>query len=239
MLKQQVLLKYSIISDLKELPEIKWSYPTDKEILKEIDTESALESLLLINAVGWPKREEYTEAVSILKEVSKPEHLDPKALKGNHIWKSYEDLVKTVKSFGGPKDPESMLQAIRTKKALPMPIVVRKKDGEMRILGGCTRSGIAALANQKITALVLDEKAANENLADRLEKAGEVEAKEEGKKDIYDKVKAYCLSDSAKPTFSEEDEFPAHIAEYRYHRIAKLRGLPEREWLYSGWRRKR
>lgn len=238
MLKRQVLKKYKIVSSdahtvekSLQLPEIKWSYPTDKELLNEINSEFDVEQLFIYSP--WPKKEEYVEALKDLKEVSKPENLDPKALKGRHLWKSYDDLVKTVKSFGLPKDPESMLEAIQKGNALPMPIIVRRRNGEMSVLGGCTRSGIAALSGQNITGLVIDEKLANEKMADRLEQDAEKEAEEEKRKDIYQKIEDYYCHNKEKPEFEGNDKFYAHVAEFRYRKIAGLRGLPQREWIYS------
>ena len=236
--KIEVLNKSEIISDAHtveeslQLPEIKWSYPTDKELLNEIQSEFDIEKLLISDT--WPKKEHYAEAVKDLKAVSKPERLDPKALKGRHIWKSYDDLVKTVKSFGGPKDPESMLAAIEKGDALPMPIIVRRRNGEMTVIGGCTRSGIAALSNQKITGLVIDEKLANEKMADSMELDTEKESQEEKKKDIYKKIGDYYIHNKEKPEFEDQDKFYAHVAEYRYRKIAELRGLPKREWIFKG-----
>jgi CRISPR/Cas system endoribonuclease Cas6 (RAMP superfamily) len=134
-------------------------------------------------------------------------------------------LVRTVKNFGGPKDPDAMLDAIRANKPLPMPIVIRKRDGSLFVAGGATRSGIALLAGQKITALVIDEKQANELMADRLEHMGEKEAKEEGWEKLYGDIKDYFLLDGPKPVIDKEDKFKAHLISYRYERIAKLRGI--------------
>lgn len=229
--KRKVFQKYQIMANL-DLPKIKWSYPTDKELLNEVHSEFHIEQLFVFDT--WPKKEDYEIAVQDLKKASKPEELDPKALKGRHIWDSYAELHKTVKMFGLPKDPDSMLEAIKAGKPLPMPIVVKKLNGEMEILGGATRSGIAVLSNQKITALVIDEKKANELLADRMEKDTEKFSKNENEKEIHTKVKNYYFKNGEKPEFEDvEDQVVAHVAEYRYRKIAKLRGLPEREWLYA------
>ena len=230
--KERMGYKFEIISKvvanqtnpLDNLPEIKWSYPTDKEIDNEIKTEFKIESLFI--ASTWPKEDEYKQATVDLKDVSKPEKLDPKKLKGYHIYKSYDDLYNNVKSFGGPKDPESMLKAIRDNKPLPMPIVVRRRNGGMEVLGGATRSGLALLADQFITALVIDEIDANELMADRLEHSADVKAEKEGAEEIYDQIRDYFLSDAPKPTYDDKKAgFQAYLAACRFARIAKLRGI--------------
>ena len=216
--------KIKIKSNLQNLPEIKWSYPTDKELLNEIRTEFAIEKLFITEM--WPKNEHYADAIIEIKKVSSPEKLDPKKIKGRHLWDTYEALVKTVTSFGGPKDPDAMLASIKANKPLPMPIVVKTKDGDLIVAGGATRSGIAALANQSITALVIDEKKANELMADRLEKQGDIEAQKEKVSPIYKAVKNYFLQNGPKPEFEDNmDNFYVSIAAYRYERIARLRGI--------------
>jgi hypothetical protein len=213
-----------------DLPAIKWSYPTDKEILNELQSEYAIETLFIF--ATWPKQQDYAQAVIDLKEVSRPQVLDPKNLKGKHIWNTYEDLYKTVKSFGLPKDPDAMLKAIRENKPLPMPIVVKRKNGEMELLGGATRSGIANLARQNINALMIDEKKANLKMADAIEKKVEIESRKENKKQIYDQIRNYYLNNKPKPVFEDpQDIILAHIAEHKYRKIAKLRGYPEKDWV--------
>jgi hypothetical protein len=173
----------------------------------------------------WPNKSHYTEAVEDLKKVAEPEELDPKQLKGRHIWKTYENLVKTVKSFGGPKNPDSMIEAINSGKPLPMPIVIRKRNGEMQVAGGATRSGIANLAGQKITALVIDEKKANEMMADRLEEKGYKDVIDEGAEHLWESIKKYFLDNGPKPEITKDEKFAAHLIGIRLERIAKLRGI--------------
>jgi len=211
--------------DLVELPEIKWVQPTDKELTNEIKSEFKIETLFICEM--WPKDEHYRLALDDLKHIAKPENLDPKKLKGYHTyWKSYDELYRTVKSYGGPKDPESMIAAIKEGKPLPMPVVVRKRNGEMEVLGGATRTGIASLAGQHITGLVIDEKEANELMADRLEMEGEAEAKEEKSEDIFKAAREYVLHNGPKPTFTDTHEkFLFHLAVVRFDRIARLLGL--------------
>jgi hypothetical protein len=206
-----------------EIPAIKWEYPTDKELFNEIQTEHDIEKLLIEEM--WPNKSHYQSAVEDLKKVAAPEELDPKQLKGRHIWKTYEDLVKTVKSFGGPKDPDSMLEAIKSGKPLPMPVVIRKRNGEMQVAGGATRSGIANLAGQKITALVIEEKKANEMMADRLEEKGYKDVIDEGAEHLWESIKKYFLDDGPKPEITKDEKFAAHLIGIRLDRIAKLRGI--------------
>jgi len=231
MFKLKVLKKYRIKASL-DLPEIKWSFPTDKELLSEIHSEHAVEQLVNPNMNSYPTDKEYLGFLQSLKEVSKPERLDPKTLKGRHIWKNYDDLEKTVKSFGLPKKPESMLEAIKKGDPLPMPIVVRRRNGELEVLGGCTRSGIAALANQHIVAFVIDEKTANEKMADTIERYADKQGEEEKRQGAYQKMKDYYLHSKQRPKWVNNDEqFYAYLAEYLYRRVAELRGLPERDWV--------
>lgn len=211
-------------SSILTLKRILWSYPTDQEILNEIRTELDIEKLFISEM--WPTATDYNRAVQTLKKVSTPEQLNPWQIKGKHLWKSYEALVNTVTRFGGPKDPESMLEAIKNEKPLPMPVAVRKRNGDLELLGGNTRAGIANLAKQPITALVIDEIEANDLMADKLEKDAEIDADKKNNEDIYNAIKAYFLEDGDKPVFDvKKDAFFAHICAIRFARIAKLRGL--------------
>lgn len=230
--KTEISAKTIGVSESLQLPEIKWSYPTDKELLNEVHSEYAIEKLVNPNMNSYPTDKDYLGFMQSLKEVSKPERLDPKTLKGRHIWKSYDDLEKTVKSFGLPKKPETMLEAIKKGEPLPMPIVVKRRNGELEVLGGCTRSGIAALANQHITALVIDEKTANEKMADTIERYADKQGEEEKRQGAYQKMKDYYLHSKQRPKWINNDEqFYAYLAEYLYRRVAELRGLPERDWV--------
>jgi hypothetical protein len=226
---KQILNKKAVVKSSLDLdiPEIIWSYPTDKELLNEVQTEFEIEKLFISEM--WPKTSDYQLAVDHLKKVSEPEKLDPKKLKGRHIWKSLEDLIKTVKSFGGPKDPEAMLEAISFNKPLPMPIVIRKRNGEMHVAGGATRSGIANLAGQDITALVIDEKKANEMMADRLEKKGYQDVIDEGAEHLWDGIKEYFFGTGPKPTITKDEKFAAHLIGIRLDKIARLRGIDTKD----------
>jgi len=203
-----------------KLNKIKWSYPTDSELLNEIQSEYDIEKLFVTET--WPKEVHYRQAVTDLKMVTKAEELDPKKLKGRHLWKSYDDLVQTVKSFGGPKNPEKMLEAIEAGKPLPMPIVVKRVTGDIEVVGGNTRSGIAALADQMITALIIDEKTAKEKMADKLEKEAEEYAKEENLLEIYDSLKGYLFFDKEKPVIDGVVEYNVML---KLVRVARLRGI--------------
>ena len=203
-----------------KLNKIKWSYPTDSELLNEVQSEYDIEKLFVTET--WPKEIHYRQAVTDLKMIAKAEELDPKKLKGRHLWKSYDDLVKTVKSFGGPKNPEKMLEAIEAGKPLPMPIVVKKTTGDIEVVGGNTRSGVAALADQMITALVIDEKTAKDKMADKLEKEAEEYAKEENLEKIYNLLKGYLFFDKEKPVINGIVEYNVML---KLVRIARLRGI--------------
>jgi hypothetical protein len=219
----KMLQKTMDVKGSLNIPEIKWSYPTDKELFNEIQTEHDIEKLLVEEM--WPTKSHYQSAVDELKKVAAPEDLDPKKLKGRHIWNSYEDLVKTVKSFGGPKDPDSMLEAINSGKPLPMPIVIRKRNGELHVAGGATRSGIANLAGQKITALVIDEKKANERMADRHEKKGYQYVIDENAEHLWEGIKEYFFANGPKPEITKDEKFIAHLIGIRLEIIARLRGI--------------
>lgn len=224
MLRISRLLRASEDPELQGLPPIKWSYPTDKELLNEVQSEYSIEKHF-INAT-WPKDDDYAQAIRDLKEIGAPTQLDPKAIKGLHLWDSYEDLKKTVSSFGIPKNPASMVEAIRNGHPLPMPIVCRDRAGALEVRGGNTRSGIAALVGQPITALVFNLGDAEGRLAQRLETNADHLAERKGKEYIFDAVRSYFLEDGPKPTYVEKDDyFFAFIIGSRFSTIAKLKGI--------------
>lgn len=204
-----------------DLPEIKWVMPTDAELLNEIKTEYPLEKLFIWET--WPKEEDYLQAVQELKRIAKPEQLDPMALDGRHLWRSYADLKATVTRFGGPKDPDSMVEAINAGRPLPMPIVLRHANGQMEVAGGNTRSGIAALAGQPIAALVVDEAKASQQLARELIKdTRERYAECSG---LCAAVEAYYLHNGPRPDIAPDQGFDAYTLSATYVMIARLLGI--------------
>jgi hypothetical protein len=225
-------VKYRIFaSNMENLPKMLWAYPTDAEILNELQSEYFIESLVI--SKQWPKLADFERAVKELKKIGYVKELDPKKLKGKHVWDSYADLCATVKRFMLPKDPESMLEAIQQGKSLPMPIVVKRLDGSLEILGGATRSGIALLAGQKIKSLIIDEHKANLIKAQHIEEDAEELADSESDHRILNQVKDYYLKGSKRPIFQKDDLFFVHIAEFSFRKIAKLTKLPIRDWLVT------
>jgi len=162
-------------NDLEEslnIKPIKWSYPTEKELEDEFH-EGDIDSLLLPS--GYPKPEERKEAFEFFKKSLKEMEIDPKKLEDENAWrfrhKDYKSFRDLVKSYGGPKDPDSMVKKIQAGGELPMPVVIRKTDGALRLAGGATRVSIASLAGQKIKALVIDETDALKRRIEKKEKA--------------------------------------------------------------------
>jgi len=109
-----------------------------------------------------------------------------------------------------------------------MPIVIRRRNSELEILGGATRSGIAALAHQPMMALVIDEKSANEIQANRLEERAILKAKKRGTEDIYNIVKEYFLNDGPNVMFPKEQKFDAYNFAIMFSKIARLRGIKDK-----------
>jgi hypothetical protein len=142
---------------------IKWSYPSEKELEDEFH-EADIDALLL--PAGYPKPGEREEAFEFFKDNLKEMEIDPKTLEDENAWrfrhKDYKSFRDLVKSYGGPKDPDSMVRKIQAGGELPMPVVILKADGALRLAGGATRVSIASLAGQKVRALVIDEKKALE-----------------------------------------------------------------------------
>jgi GNAT superfamily N-acetyltransferase len=218
-------IKTAEITDefLKSLPPIQWRLPSPLELENELKSEYAIERLFI--TAQWPKPDDFKEALPLILDVATQIELDPTTLKGRHLWPNYQELYITVKSFGGPKDPESMIHAISNQKALPMPIVIKKIDGNLEVAGGNTRSGIAALAGQSITALVIDEAKAKGKLADKFEREISRHFDDEKSERIFNLVRDYYFNDGKKPKFKEEDLLIVILAEFELRRIQELRGL--------------
>jgi hypothetical protein len=140
---------------------IKWSYPSEKELEYEFH-EADIDALLL--PAGYPKPEERKEAFEFFKDNLKEMEIDPKTLEDENAWrfrhKDYKSFRDLVTSYGGPKDPDSMVRKIQAGGERPMPVVILKADGALRLAGGATRVSIASLAGQKVRALVFDAKRA-------------------------------------------------------------------------------
>jgi hypothetical protein len=140
---------------------IKWSYPSEKELDDEFH-EADIDALLLPD--GYPKPEERKEAFEFFKDNLAQQTIDPKDLSKENDWRfrfdDYDSFRKRVKSYGGPKDPDSMIRKIQSGGTLPMPVVIKKQDGSLLLAGGATRTAIANLSGQKIEALIFDSKKA-------------------------------------------------------------------------------
>ena len=190
-----------------DLPPIKWATPTDAELLNEISTEYALEELFLLPT--WPTKDDMAAAVPDMKACSHVEALDPSKIAGRHLWDSYEALKRTVTNFGGPKDPDSMVEAIKAGRPLPMPVVLHKRDGSYEVAGGNTRAGIAALAHQPIQAFVVDAAKAGQRMADKLIADAEAEWRKDDPA-LFDAVKAYYMANGPKPVITPDQGFAAY-----------------------------
>jgi len=148
-----------LLESLK-IKSIQWRVPTEKELKDEFN-EADIESLLISHS-GYPSKREIEEAWVFFKSNLEQMEIDPKDLDPKNQWrfrfKDYSTMRKQVKGYGGPKDPDSLVRAIQAGQFLPMPVVIKQADGRLMLAGGATRTAIAGLADQKITALVIDEK---------------------------------------------------------------------------------
>jgi len=149
------------VEEALQLKPIQWRMPTEEELKDEFH-EGDIDSLLLPS--GYPRPGEREDAFEFFKKNLREMEIDHKDLEDENAWrfrfKDYATFKKQVTSYGGPKDPDSMVRKIQAGGALPMPVVIRKTDGSLRLAGGATRTSIAALADQKIRVLVIDQSAA-------------------------------------------------------------------------------
>jgi GNAT superfamily N-acetyltransferase/2'-5' RNA ligase len=148
------------MDEAMNLKPMQWTMPTEEQLNDEFH-EGEIDSLLL--TMSYPQPGEKEDAFRFFKaNLEGPIEIDPKDLKGKNAWRftfpDYHALRKTVTSYGGPKDPDSMVRKVQSGGSLPMPVVIRRVDGTLELAGGATRTSIALLAGQKIQALVLDEK---------------------------------------------------------------------------------
>lgn len=156
-------IRFGIVLDELEkslkLNPIKWRPLTDDEIHNEITSESALQDATGLR--GYYKDDKLKSTKEQVKQYSTVEEIDPNHLSDSNKWRfdfdNYKKMKSQVTSYGGPKDPDKIVRAIQSGEELPMPLVVRKKDGSLLLGGGATRTSIAKLAGQKIKAMVFDE----------------------------------------------------------------------------------
>ena len=150
----------AILNEMR-LNEIRWVMPSDSELESEFREHEIYD---LLFGAGYPSAEEQAEGFLFFKNNLKPEEIDPKDLDSSNDWRfrfqDYASMRERVTSYGGPKDPDSMIKKIQSGGGLPMPVVVRKANGGLLLAGGATRTAIALLSDQKIKALVFDEKKA-------------------------------------------------------------------------------
>jgi hypothetical protein len=145
-----------------DLPPIKWQQPNIYELRDEFHEAD------VVTLWGYYDRDE-EHIFNIFKDSLYPLELDPKDLSRKNSWrftfKDYDALKKQVERYG--KNPDTIVAAIRAGKAMPMPVVILSLEGEYLLAGGATRTAIANLAGQKITALVFDAKYAQKYRADK------------------------------------------------------------------------
>lgn len=209
-----------------EPKEMKWSYPTDDELMNEVKTEYWIQELLDPNNISPSSLsdERLKSKVETLKEVAHAEPIDPTKVKFRGNWNNYEELKSRTTQIH--KDPDSMLEKIKSGQPLPMPIAVRHTDGSIEILGGATRTGLAKLHGSQVTALVIDEKKQHEAFADSYLKDAKESAETWDQTHLFEPIKAYYLENGPKPTVKDEGEARAafHIA-MDLRRVAKMKGI--------------
>lgn len=146
------------INESLELPKIQWRQPTTKELREEFQ-EPDIDSLFF---TGYPKKDEVDKAFQFFINNLTRIAIEPSKLNKSNAWrfifKDYETFEKQVTSYFENKNPKKLINAIQNGEKIPMPVVIKKIDGSYLLAGGATRTAIANLANQKIEALVFDEK---------------------------------------------------------------------------------
>jgi hypothetical protein len=144
-----------------KLKPIKWKLPTEKQLYEEFH-EIEIEDLLFVD-FGHYTRKQIDEAFELMKRHLYIQTIDPKNIswqnKHRYDFKDYNHLRAVVTNYGLPKNPDSLIRSIQQGIPLPCPVFIKKKNGEYLLAGGATRTSIARLANQKVTALVIDEAA--------------------------------------------------------------------------------
>jgi len=156
-------IKHKFGTELDEelqLKPIKWIYPTDEQLQDEFH-EGEIDNLFL--DIAYPKPEYKKQAFEFFKNNLKQETIDPKKLDPKNKFRfdfdSYKQFRDQVTRYGGAKDPDSMVRKVQAGGSLPMPVVVKQRNGTYLLGGGATRVSIARLAGQMVEALVIDEDA--------------------------------------------------------------------------------
>jgi hypothetical protein len=157
-------MKHTLIAALKYiLTADAWFKPTKKDLLIEFREEPSLINYTEnITGIRYGQNELKD---AFLKMV---DHADIITLKGEEILaikdiparkgSSLEDVGKIVKSYGGPKDWENIVDRVKNGKDMPMPIIEKKENGELQAMGGRTRLSAAALLDVPCEIIVLDTK---------------------------------------------------------------------------------
>jgi hypothetical protein len=142
---------------------ISWYQPNQGELAKEFSEEPSLvsyaENISGIRSEG-PLKKAFQEIMSLAKvQRFSPDETfkikDIPAGKGS----SLDDVGLIVKRYGGPKDWDRIVDRVKGGKAMPMPIVEKKENGEYQALGGRTRLSAAAILGVPVQVLVLDTQA--------------------------------------------------------------------------------
>ena len=131
------------------LPPIRWTMPTryqlsqfefpEYEIRKHFDYEKDPEEVF-----------RYADSTLIMEANA----LD-KTNKERFDVASLSELVQKTVSYGGPKQPIKLIQAILNEELIPLPVVIYN-EGKYTLGGGATRVMIANLAGQTFQALIVD-----------------------------------------------------------------------------------
>jgi len=144
--------------DPSTFPKISWRQPTRMELREEFG-EADIQNLMISHS-GYPTGDESETAWKNFISHLEPVTMKPSELNQANAWrfsvKSVKEIVDRAKRYG--KDPESIVQAMAAGTPIPMPVVIRKMDGSYMLAGGATRTALAALAGQDVTALAVDQK---------------------------------------------------------------------------------
>ena len=140
------------------LPHVNWAQPTRTQLRDEFHE---WEIQRLLTPRGYETKEHIEKAFEFFTNNVKPRTITFDSLDLENQFRfrfpDYESLKKQVTSYGGPKDPDRIIDGIRAGDPIPMPVVVETRNQILILAGGATRISIAGLANLPITVLVFHE----------------------------------------------------------------------------------
>lgn len=133
-----------------------WIKPSEENLAQEYHVEVVLKGHRFVSS-----KEQFIEIASKAQVMLIDDQIDRTIAYRSHT-KSQNQLLSLIKGyrsypeFRNEKTLQNLYDRIGNDKDMTMPLIIRRKDGSMRILAGNTRADVAMQLKGEYQALILD-----------------------------------------------------------------------------------